>query len=55
MSDQVPSGPMEEFGEQFRDLSAYLQAAHEEERRSVARYRYFPELDKPPRVLYIYN
>jgi signal transduction histidine kinase len=37
MSDQKPTRQSEEFGEQFRNLSAYLQAAREEERRSIAR------------------
>jgi signal transduction histidine kinase len=37
MSRQTPSEQREESGEQFRNLSAYLQAAREEERRSIAR------------------
>jgi signal transduction histidine kinase len=37
MSDQTPIKQREESGEQFRNLSAYLQAAREEERRSIAR------------------
>ena len=37
MSDQKPTRQSEESGEQFRNLSAYLQAAREEERRSIAR------------------
>jgi signal transduction histidine kinase len=37
MSNQIPTRQKEETGEQFRNLSAYLQAAREEERRSVAR------------------
>jgi two-component system, NarL family, sensor histidine kinase UhpB len=37
MSDQQPTKQREESGEEFRNLSAYLQAAREEERRSVAR------------------
>ncbi len=37
MGNQIPVNQKEESGEQFRDLSAYLQAAREEERRSIAR------------------
>jgi len=37
MGDQIPVNQKEESGEQFRNLSAYLQAAREEERRSIAR------------------
>jgi len=37
MSNQIPIKQKEESGEQFRNLSAYLQAAREEERRSIAR------------------
>ena len=37
MSKQLPTKQSEESGEQFRNLSGYLQAAREEERRSVAR------------------
>jgi signal transduction histidine kinase len=37
MGNQIPIKQKEESGEQFRDLSAYLQAAREEERRSIAR------------------
>jgi two-component system, NarL family, sensor histidine kinase UhpB len=37
MSNQTPIQQKEESGEQFRNLSAYLQAAREEERKSVAR------------------
>jgi signal transduction histidine kinase len=37
MGSQIPIKQKEESGEQFRDLSAYLQAAREEERRSIAR------------------
>jgi two-component system sensor histidine kinase UhpB len=37
MSNQKPTKQKEESGEQFRNLSAYLQAAREEERRSIAR------------------
>jgi signal transduction histidine kinase len=37
MGNQIPIRQKEESGEQFRDLSAYLQAAREEERRSIAR------------------
>jgi signal transduction histidine kinase len=37
MGSQTPKRQKEESGEQFRDLSAYLQAAREEERRSIAR------------------
>jgi len=37
MSNQTPAKQREKSGEEFRNLSAYLQAAREEERRSVAR------------------
>jgi signal transduction histidine kinase len=37
MSKQTPRGQREESGEQFRNLSAYLQAAREEERKRIAR------------------
>jgi signal transduction histidine kinase len=37
MSNQIPIRQKEESGEQFRNLSAYLQAAREEERKSIAR------------------
>jgi signal transduction histidine kinase len=37
MSTQTPAKQREESGGQFRNLSAYLQAAREEERRSIAR------------------
>lgn len=37
MGNQTPIKQKEESGEQFRNLSAYLQAAREEERRSIAR------------------
>src|SRR5512136_1226502 len=37
MGKQIHTNQKEESGEQFRDLSAYLQAAREEERRSIAR------------------